>query len=76
MRKIFGYMESIGRKLLTWLSANFTPQKVTRNSRAALELLLTCSYSYESKETCKFLPGSSGKVKVSFSFSTDFWENW
>lgn len=69
MRKIFGYMESIGRKLLTWLKVNFTPQKPIRNSRAALEWLLTCSYSYESKETCKSLPGSSGEVKDPFSFS-------
>lgn len=69
MRKIFGYVESIGRKLLTWLKVNFTPQKVIRNSRAALERLLSCSYSYESRETCKSLPGSSGNVKDTFSFS-------
>lgn len=37
MRKIFGYMESVGRKFLTWLKVNFIPQKVIRNSRAALE---------------------------------------
>lgn len=40
------------QELLTQLKAIFIPQKVIRNSRAALGQLLCCSYFYESKGTC------------------------
>ena len=39
------------QKVADLAEVNFTPQKIIRNSRAALEQLLSCSYSYESKET-------------------------
>lgn len=71
-------MESIGKKLLTWLKVNFTSQKIIRNSTAALEWLLSCSYSYKSKETFKSLPDSSEKDPFFLlqPHLTDFWESW
>lgn len=61
MRKIFGYVESIGRRLLTLLKFNFTPQKVIRNSRAALKLLLTCGYSYDLQQLASLFLAPVGK---------------